>query len=294
MSLFNAHGHFVPLAQFRAALAKGANPNQLWISPRGSVDYTIRVPLVVAASSPDGMPFLLALLDEPRTDIEARNLEERSALMMAASHGLEPHAALLLSRGANLHAKDTYGRTALHHATQCEDDAMLRLLLDAGANPNDTNQAGRAALHEAMMAYTNFPRPLETKVRLLLDHGARVDQRGAQAATPLYEAATNGWSRIVAMLLEARLILDSRPKTASDPSTRSCANWLWVLAGRKRRCGRLTPFWGHMSARVFWRVSRRWKNAWPVRYGGRCESPIRIDRDVYVHARLGGVHSERE
>lgn len=203
MSLFNAHGHFVPLTQFRAALAKGANPNQLWISPRGSVDYTIRVPLVVAASSPDGMPFLLALLDEPRTDIEARNLEERSALMMAASHGLEPHADLLLSRGANFHAKDTYGRTALHHATQCEDDAMLRLLLDAGANPNDTNQAGRAALHEAMMAYTNFPRPLETKVRLLLDHGARVDQRGAQGATPLYEAATNGWSRIVAMLLEA-------------------------------------------------------------------------------------------
>ena len=203
MSLFNAHGHFVPLAQFRGALAKGANPNQLWISPRGSADYTIRVPVIVAAQSQDGLPFLLALLDDPRTDIEARNLEGRSALMMAASHGLEPHAALLLSRGANVHAKDTYERTALHHATQCEDEAMLRLLLDAGANPNDTNQAGRAALHEVMMAYTRFPRPLEIKVRMLLDHGARVDQRGAQGATPLYTAATNGWSGIVAMLLSA-------------------------------------------------------------------------------------------
>ncbi len=203
MSLFNAHGHFVPLAQFRAALAKGANPNQLWISPRGSADYTIRVPVIVAAQSQGGLPFLLALLDDPRTDIEARNLEGRSALMMAASHGLEPHAALLLSRGANLHAKDTYGRTALHHAAQSEDEAMLRLLLEAGANPNDTNQAGRAALHEVMMAYTRFPQPLETKIRLLLDYGAHVDHRGAMGMTPLYSAAGSGWSRIVAVLLSA-------------------------------------------------------------------------------------------
>lgn len=202
MSLFNAHGHFVPLAQFRAALAKGTNPNQLWISPRGSVDYTIRVPLVVAASSPDGMPFLLALL-KYNPDLEIRDLQGRTALMMAAANGYETTARMLLTRGANVHAKDTYERTALHHATQCEDETMLRLLLDVGANPNDTNQAGRAALHEAMMAYTNFPRPLETKVRLLLDHGARVDQRGAQGATPLYAAAVSGWSRIVAMLLEA-------------------------------------------------------------------------------------------
>lgn len=202
MSLFNPHGHFVPLAQFRAALAKGANPNELWISPRGSADYNIRVPLVVAASSPDGMPFLLALL-KYNPDLEIRDLEGRTALMMAAANGYETTARMLLARGANVHAKDTYERTALHHATQCEGETMLRLLLEAGADPNTTNQAGRAALHEAMMAYTNFPRPLETKVRLLLEYGARVDQRGAMGVTPLYAAAASGWSGIVAMLLSA-------------------------------------------------------------------------------------------
>lgn len=202
MTLFNASGHLVPLHRFRELLRQGADPSELWRSPEGT-HYEIRSALLLAAKSVDGLAYLRALLDASDVDLTIADLQGRTALHLATVYGNVDALRCLLRAGADVHAVDTHGQTALHYACQAVDDKPMRLLLEVGADPNVPNFAGRAALHETLMAYTTWPKPLEDKVALLLAYGAKVDQPGTDRITPLYAAASAGWARLVATLLEA-------------------------------------------------------------------------------------------
>lgn len=73
------------------------------------------------------------------TDVNVRMENDFTLLMLAAYHGHEELAQLLLDRGADLHVKDTFGQTALGYTISEEYMCLnlTRLLLRYGANVND-------------------------------------------------------------------------------------------------------------------------------------------------------------
>lgn len=203
MTLFTPNGHLVPLHLFRVLLAQGADPNEIWHGVH-LAEPTWTLPILQAARSADGLGYLRLLLAHEHTDLEAADMECRTALHLAAANGHTDAVRLLLRAGANHATTDTYGATALHYACHTVDDKPMRLLLEMGADPNIANEAGRAALHETLMSYSTWPKPYEDKVALLLKHGAKVNQVETQyGITPLYRAANNGWARLTTMLLDA-------------------------------------------------------------------------------------------
>ena len=72
---------------------------------------------------------------------------------------------LLLSKGADIHAKDEMGRTALHNAADRGHEQVVELLLEKGADIESKKSGGDTALFGAVR-YRN-----ESMVRLLLEKG---------------------------------------------------------------------------------------------------------------------------
>jgi ankyrin repeat protein len=93
----------------------------------------------------------LALLVSRGADVEARDFEGWTALMAAASDGDKRSVDILLSAGALVHVKDSAQRSPLicacYHALG--DHSVIDLLLDAGADPEDTDDEGVSAIERA-------------------------------------------------------------------------------------------------------------------------------------------------
>lgn len=109
---------------------------------------------------------------------------------------------LLLENGADPNLAGDSGYTVLHLAASCADTLGVRRLLDAGADPNVTIMyyfaRGETPLHQlCIMQGRNLPKarlPLDYArvrkdiavcARLLIQAGARVNERTARGRTPL-------------------------------------------------------------------------------------------------------------
>ena len=91
------------------------------------------------------VPWINFLLIEG-ADVNARDREGNSALILAAGQGFTDGVRTLLARRANVNAVNNQGETALIKAVQLRDIATARVLLDNGANPDITdNVAGLSA-----------------------------------------------------------------------------------------------------------------------------------------------------
>nr|WP_303652863.1 ankyrin repeat domain-containing protein [Paludisphaera mucosa] len=109
--------------------------------------------------------------------------------------------AFLLAREANPDVVTADGYSALLWAVESEAEAstaVLATLIAGGADVNGTGLNGWTPLHMAAS------RGRVAKARMLLDAGARVDQRATidGEETPLMEAARGGRPEVVRLLLE--------------------------------------------------------------------------------------------
>jgi ankyrin repeat protein/beta-lactamase regulating signal transducer with metallopeptidase domain len=97
----------------------------------------------------------------------------------------------LLAKGANANAKDGIGNTALFFAILSHDPAMVELLVTKGADVNLANvfrtAAGNYSLAQLAVGHGN----LDT-MRLLVDHGAKLDAKDQDGWTALRHAAAGG------------------------------------------------------------------------------------------------------
>ncbi|XP_071597959.1 kinase D-interacting substrate of 220 kDa isoform X3 [Heliangelus exortis] len=175
------------------------------------------------------LPALKALLEKCR-DVDERNENGQTPLMLAAEQGnleivqellrmgancnledadnwtalisaaKEGHAAIvaeLLNYNVNLEHRDLGGWTALMWASYKGRTEVARMLLEKGANPNITG-----------MQYSVYPiiwaagRGHSDIVHLLLQHGAKVNCSDKYGTTPLVWAARKGHLECVKYLLQ--------------------------------------------------------------------------------------------
>jgi ankyrin repeat protein len=91
-------------------------------------------------------------------------------LLQATEAGDLAHMAALLTRGAEVNARNAYGWTPLHVAAAGGDPAVVALLLQHGADVHAQSHIGTTPLDNAL---TRGGR--KAVMDLLLAHGARLD-----------------------------------------------------------------------------------------------------------------------
>lgn len=92
----------------------------------------------------------------------------------------------LIEGGVDVDTKDSQGTTPLIEASSLRREDIVRYLLSKNANVNARNFLGRSALHVAY--YLSFRSPPTTIVELLLSAGADVNIRDENGDTPLFYA----------------------------------------------------------------------------------------------------------
>ncbi|MFO0997810.1 MAG: ankyrin repeat domain-containing protein [Alphaproteobacteria bacterium] len=100
------------------------------------------------------------------------------------------------------------GPNVLEYAIYWSPFSFIRALLDLGADPNYDDPAGFPSLIAALST-ERADKP--AILRLLLSHGADVQQRGVNDFTPLHYAASLDEPEAIAILLDG----------GADPSTRT-------------------------------------------------------------------------
>lgn len=142
-----------------------------------------------------------ALIAWPKTDVEARNAADESALMMASLKGHTELVRQLIARGADVNKP---GWTPLHYAATNGHIAAMRMLLENHAFINAQSPNGTTPL---MMA-ARYGTP--EAVKLLLEEGAEPDLRNEKGMTAIDFA--HSASREDAAKLLAAFIRGQQPK----------------------------------------------------------------------------------
>lgn len=118
--------------------------------------------------------------------------------------GNESEIAELISKGADVNAKDNDGKTALIHATGRgrRHIETVKVLLGRGADVNAKDNNGKTALMEAIFSCIHDAKTGKMLLEMLLDKGAKVNAKDNDGLTALIYAAMNGHAEIVKMLLD--------------------------------------------------------------------------------------------
>ncbi|MEM9943465.1 MAG: ankyrin repeat domain-containing protein [Planctomycetota bacterium] len=117
------------------------------------------------------------------------NLRKMTAIQWALQRQSTDAARYLITLGRELDTPDRNGTTPLMYAVTSQGDSaeLLSSMLTQGADPNKVNRAKQTALHLACF----YQKP--KRARLLIESGAKIDNRDQNEDTPLLAAARNSY-----------------------------------------------------------------------------------------------------
>jgi ankyrin repeat protein/mono/diheme cytochrome c family protein len=150
------------------------------------------------------------LIDDHGVDVNARDAEGNTPLILASFYASPKFVALLLEKGAEANAVNKVGVTALIRAAT--DYEKTRLLVDAGAKVRvRTAGLGNTPLILAARRAGN-----SRAVKLLLERGAEVTERNNVGISPIISGAASGDLETVRLLLGVGAEADDFPRSR-DP-----------------------------------------------------------------------------
>ncbi len=149
----------------RSLIERGFDPN--------TRDEKNQTGLLIALREPSPK-VIQALLESPKTDVEARNAQDESPLMLAAIKGQQDVVVKLLARDADVNKT---GWAPLHYAATGGQIAIIKLLLDKYAFIDAQSPNGSTPLMMAAMYGST------DSVKLLLDEGADPLMKNEQGLT---------------------------------------------------------------------------------------------------------------
>jgi ankyrin repeat protein len=132
-------------------------------------------------------------------DGNAKDAIEDTPYLYAGAEGRTEILSAILAAGANLRDTNRYGGTALIPAAEKGHLDNVRLLLAAGVDPDHINRLGWTALLEAIILSDGGP-VHQAIVETLIAGGADVNLADAEKVTPLEHARQRGYRNMVALL----------------------------------------------------------------------------------------------
>lgn len=126
--------------------------------------------------------------------VDSADRRQWTPLMFAAAAGDAEFGRQLLARHANINARNSNGDTALLLALWNRHPAVAEMLIAAGADARLANDDGRTALFAAAMHGDS------AVCKLLLDRGAARGRRDREGKTALDYAKEEGHSDVEALL----------------------------------------------------------------------------------------------
>jgi ankyrin repeat protein len=143
---------------------------------------------------------------------DARDPDNRTALMFAAFNGRTDVAKLLIGAGADVNAQDSSGTSALMFAASAPGGTeTVQLLIDAGARVNMIDSSE----HFTALMWAAAEGQLDS-VKLLLKHGADAALKDVDGDTAETFAAARGHTAIAALLHKKA---STEPTKESKPDT---------------------------------------------------------------------------
>jgi ankyrin repeat protein len=182
-------------------------------------------PALLAASAGDDDAAGVGLLLRHKAKVDARDAQQRSALMLACQAGNPEIVEALLVAGADCNARDATGMTPLLEAASNGNIAVLQQLAEQpGLDVLVGDAQGRNALAMACLSSSNAPEVLS----LLLAIGVDREQCDQQGKRPIEHAMSAGRWRLVAVLepeqeLPASIQTDAMAAVSDE---RTPAEWL--------------------------------------------------------------------
>jgi uncharacterized protein len=172
-------------ATIQSLLRRGFDPDTR--DPKGltGLYLALREPSLKAANT---------LIDWPKTNVEVRNEQDESPLMMAALKGHLGEVKKLIAKGADVNKP---GWAPLHYAATNGHTAIMSLLLEHYAFIDATSPNGTTPL---MMA-ASYGSP--AAVKLLLDEGADTDMKNMQGLSAINFAQRASRQEVVEMITAA-------------------------------------------------------------------------------------------
>src|SRR5262245_46224024 len=149
-------------------------------------------------------------------DVNARDAEGNTPLILASFYASPECLELLIEKGADVNAANKAGATPLIRAAT--DYEKTRLLVAGGANVRVRTTFGNTPLILAARRAGD-----SRTVKLLLQRGAKATERNDAGVGPVLSAAASGDVETVRLLLDAGAKADEFPKSnkpsAADPAS---------------------------------------------------------------------------
>ena len=142
-------------------------------------------------------------------DVNARNQDGQTPLIVATLHEHIPIMEMLIDKGADVNCWDANHETALHHAVRKYSRNTMRVLIETGADVNAPNKYAETPLMLAV-----FSEIIEI-VEMLINHGAEIDlYYGFNSETALNYAAKQISGKTLKLLITIGADVNFGPQTA--------------------------------------------------------------------------------
>jgi ankyrin repeat protein len=164
-----------------------------------------QTPLIVATKARQTKVALLLL--EAGADPDAKDALQDSAFLYAGAEGYDEILRATLRHGANVKSTNRFGGTALIPASEHGHTTTVRILINAGVPLDHVNDLGWTAMLEAIVLNDGSADQVDV-VRQLIGAGADTSIRDKDGRTPRSLAAARGYDEIVDLIDDAQEIRD--------------------------------------------------------------------------------------